>query len=74
MLCVDVYGCMCMWVGRCVDVCVCACMCRCRCVCVWKLYGEGEVGNVCVKFVGEYFWKVLQMLTVMNSRSGTLLE
>ena len=74
-VCVDMYGCMCMWVGRCVDVCVCACMCMCRCVCVCgSCMEKGRLINVCVQFVGEYFWKVLQILMVMNYRSGTLLE
>ena len=29
---------------------------------------------MCVQFVSEYIWKVLQMLRVINSRSGTLLN
>ena len=83
--CVCVGGCVCVWtcMGACVCgwvgvwMCVCACMCMCRCVCVCvcgSCMEKGRLVNVCVQFVGEYFWKVLQILMVMNYRSGTLLE
>ena len=50
----------------------------CECVC-GKVCGEGERRKcVCVyrrvQYVGEYFQKVMQMLTFMNFRSGTLLS
>ena len=72
-------ACMYVWVGE--YVCVWLCVHACECVWVggWvcvvdRCMEKGRWVNVCAQYVGEYFRKVLQMLRVMNSRSGTLLK
>ena len=65
-----------MHLGMCKWVSVCVCMMG---KCVWGggvgMFGEEEWGRCSVCRVcgcqDGYFWKVMQMLTFMNLRSGT---